>query len=235
MIKVFGCSHSGIFKKIKLKKYTINSDIISGASLSGLPKRVSTLNIKNRIIFYLKKKKTDFLVLKFGQVDIDLKYYYKLVVKGENIDKKKYIKDLILCYKEFISEIKKYIDKKKIIIFGINPPSLIDKESCYIYTSRIIFNKSKNSYSLLKKKIETIEERTAFSKLFNSELKEFCKKENIKYTEVFNEVLNSNKIVSNFFTDNNDHHLKGITINQKNFEPITQLFKKKLESIISKS
>lgn len=232
MIKVYGCSHSRIFKKIKLDKYSIDCTPISGATLSGLPKRVSTLNVKNLIISYLTKKKPDFLVLKFGQVDIDLKYYYKIAVKGENIDKEKYIQDLILCYKKFILEILEYIDKKKLIIFGINPPSLVDNESCFKYTSRIIFDNNKNAHNFLKSKIETIEERTRFSKLFNIKLNEMCIENNIKYTEVFDEFLNSENIVSNFFTGNNDHHLKGIENNENNFEPINNLFKEKLELII---
>jgi hypothetical protein len=233
MIKVFGCSHSRIFKKIKLDKYQIECENISGATLLGLPKRISTLNVKKKIITYLKKNKPDFLILKFGQVDIDLSYYYKLVIKGININKNKYIYNLISCYKKFIFELLNYIDKEKIIIFGINPPSLIDKKSCYIYTSKIIFNKNKTSYNLLKSKIESIEKRTAFSKLFNIKLNEMCIKNNIKYTVVFDEFLNSKNIVSDFFTNNNDHHLRGIENDETNFEPTNKLFIEKLKSIIT--
>ncbi len=233
MIKVFGTSHSRVFKKLKLDKYSIDCENISGATLVGLPKRTSTLDIKNRIITYLKKNKPNFLVLNFGQVDIDLTYYYKIVVKGENINKKKYIEDLISCYKKFILQLLEYIDKEKIIIFGINPPALIDKESCFKYTSRIIFNKNSISNDLLKSNIESIEERTNFSKLFNIKLNEMCIKNNIKYTMAFNEFLNSKNIVSHFFTSNNDHHLRGIENDKCNYEPTNRLFKEKLELIIS--
>ena len=233
MIKVFGCSHSRIFRNVKLDKYSIDCENISGATLVGLPKRISTLDIKNRIITYLKENKPNFLILKFGQVDMELRYYYKIVVKGENIDKNEYIKDLISCYESFILGLLEHIDKEKIIIFGINPPALTDKDTCYIYTSKIIFDNNKASHDLLKSKIESIEERTSFSKLFNINLSEMCIKNNIKYTMVFDEFLNSQNIVSDFFTNNNDHHLKGIEYDESNFEPTNRLFKQKLELIIS--
>lgn len=233
MIKVFGCSHSRIFNKIKIKDYSINCEPISGATLSGLPKKISTLHVKNRIISYLEKNQPSFLILKFGQVDIDLKYYYRLVVKGEYLEQDEYIQQLLLCYNEFISELLPYIDKTKIIIFGINPPALIDKESCFKYTSKIILNNNKELYDLLKNNIKSIEERTSFSRSFNDKLNELCISKGIKYTEVFNEFLNSQNIVSNSFTHNNDHHLKGIESDQSYFKETNNLFKKKLESIIS--
>lgn len=232
MIKVFGCSHSRIFKKIKINDYSINCEAISGATLSGLPKKISTLSVKNRIISYLKNNEPSFLILKFGQVDIDLKYYYRLVVKGESLEKHEYIQQLLLCYDKFISEILPYIDKSKVIIFGINPPALIDKEACFEYTSKIILENQKELYDLLKKSIKSIEERTSFSRDFNEKLNEMCISRGIKYTEVFNEFLNSNNIVSNTFTKNNDHHLKGIESDQSHFKETNNLFKKKLESII---
>lgn len=229
MIKVFGCSHSRVFKKLNLDHYNIDCENISGATLMGLPKRISTLDVKNRMIHYLKQNEPDFLVLKFGQVDIDLSYYYKLVVKGEKINKSEYIRNLINCYRKIIVELSEYIDKKKIIIFGINPPSLIDEQACYIYTSRII---NANFSNVLKNKIESIKERTKFSKLFNENLQQMCLEYDIKYTCVFDEVLNSDNVVSNRFTNNNDHHLKGIETDESHFEPTNQLFQDKLESVV---
>ena len=232
MIKVFGDSHSRIFKKCNILNHVIDCENISGATLAGLPKRISTLDVKNRMIDYLKNNKPDFLILKFGQVDIDLSYYYKIVVKKEEIDKSEYIQNLLSCYEKLIVELSYYIDKKKIIIFGINPPSLVKKESCYIYTSKIVLNKNEHLSGLLKDKIESIQERTYFSKLFNIQLKDMCCKNDIKFIEVFDEFLNSENIVSDMFTNNNDHHLKGIETDESYFEQTKVLFQEKLESII---
>ena len=84
MIKVFGDSHSRIFKKINLDKFKIDVDSISGASLNGLCKINSKLNINQKIINYLKNNKPDFLILKFGQVDIDLNYYRRNLFRTSN-------------------------------------------------------------------------------------------------------------------------------------------------------
>jgi hypothetical protein len=232
MIKVFGDSHSRIFKKCNIVNHVIDCENISGATLAGLPKRISTLDVKNRMINYLKNNKPNFLILKFGQVDIDLSYYYKIVVKKEKIDKSKYIQNLLSCYERFIVEVSEYIDKKRIIIFGINPPSLVKKESCYIYTSKIVLNKNKNLSDLLRDKIESIQERTYFSKLFNIQLEKMCCKNDIKFIEVFDEFLNSENIVADMFTNNNDHHLKGIETDKSDFAHTTKLFQEKLESVI---
>ena len=85
MIKIYGDSHSRIFKKIKLNRFKLNVENVSGASLIGLPKSNSKLKLRSKIITYLKNNKPDFLILKFGQVDIDLGYYYRIVVSTKSI------------------------------------------------------------------------------------------------------------------------------------------------------
>ena len=114
IIKIFGDSHSRIFKKINLNKYNINVDSISGASLSGLFNQNSQLQVKNKIIDYLQNNKPSFLILKFGQVDIDLQYYFKIVMKNQKINKEIYIKNMITNYIKFINEISKIYPKKKL-------------------------------------------------------------------------------------------------------------------------
>lgn len=233
MIKVFGDSHSRIFKKINLDKFKIDVDSISGASLNGLCKINSKLNINQKIINYLKNNKPDFLILKFGQVDIDLNYYYKIVVKNENININNFVKNLIHNYIIFILNISNYIPLSNIIIFGINPPTLIDQKSCFNYTKRIILDNN-NSIKFKQKlfnNIKSIEIRTHFSIIFNHILKNQCFKNNIKFTNVFNDFLENN-IISKKFTNNNDHHIKGIENDKSNFNPTINLFKKSLINII---
>ena len=233
IIKIFGDSHSRIFKKINLTKFTIDVDSISGASLSGLTNKNSQLQVKNKIIDYLHNNKPSFLIFKFGQVDIDLQYYFKIVIKNQKINKKEYVKNLIQNYIKFIDEISKIYPKHKIIIYGINPPTLIDKQKCFDYTLRIISEKNINNdiKNKLLNSIDNIEERTIFSKLFNKTCKYYCDKNNIKYIEVFDDLLENNIIMSKY-TNNNDHHIKGIENDNSNFEPTNSLFKKSLINII---
>lgn len=231
-IAIFGDSHSRIFKHIKIKNLNIYVNNISGATILGLPKRISTLNIRNTIINYLKKNKTDYLILKFGQVDMELAYYYKLIVKKEKITKNDFISNLILNYNIFLKNIENYIDKSKIIIWGVNPSSLLDEISFLKYTSRIIFEK-KDDIELLKNYIEDNKSRNDFLFHFNYECRNLCKNNDIKYIEVFSELLTKNGTTNIYFTDNNDHHLKGIENDDSNFEPINKKFKIYLQKIFN--
>ena len=231
-ISVFGDSHSRIFKKINIENVVLDVNNISGGTITGLAKRISTLEIKKTIITYLQNQELDYLILKFGQVDIELGYYYKLVVKNYTFTKQEYIDTIIDKYKLFLEDILKYIDKSKIIIWGINPPALLSKEKCLLYTSRIIFDNSKEKISELSNKIEHVEGRTKFSFDFNYNLHLLCEKMNIKYTEVFSEILTEKFVTNNYFTTDNDHHLKGIETDSSNFQPLNNLFTKQIRKII---
>ena len=68
MIKVFGCSHSRIFRNVKLDKYSIDCENISGATIGGFQNRISMLDVKNRIITYLKENKPNFLIKNFYHI-----------------------------------------------------------------------------------------------------------------------------------------------------------------------
>ena len=112
MIKIYGDSHSRIFKKIKLNRFKLNVENVSGASLIGLPKSNSKLKLRSKIITYLKNNKPDFLILKFGQVDIDLGYYYRIVVKNQSIIKREYVNNLVIKYINFINELSQLYPKQ---------------------------------------------------------------------------------------------------------------------------
>lgn len=230
MIKIYGDSHSRIFKKIKLNRFKLNVENISGASLIGLPKSNSKLKLRSKIITYLKNNKPDFLILKFGQVDIDLGYYYRIVVKNENIIKREYVNNLVIKYINFINELSQLYPKQKIIIFGINPPSLLDKDSFFKYIKNIILkdNNSPELENKLYQSIEPLKQRTNLSKLFNLTCRYFCEMNHIKYTEVFNKLLNSKNILCPKFTTNHDHHLKGIENDESFDETVTNIFKEAL-------
>lgn len=236
MIKVFGDSHARIFKKIKIENYEINCKSISGTSISGLPKKKSSLDVCNLIIEYLKNNNPDYLILNFGQVDIDLGFYYKTIVKNKKYNKRKYIKELIIFYDCFIKKIMNYIDKSKIIICDINPPSLKTIESCYKYTKKIVLSKKidetiSNNEKLLNK-LENIKIRTEFSECFNKYCKEYCDNNKIKFFNTFDKFLGEDKIILDKFTDNDDHHIKGIKSESDYYEDTNIIYIETLKDII---
>lgn len=235
-VKVFGDSHSRIFKYLKPKNIEFDLKFISGATITGFGKRHSSLNVKNNILEFLRNNTIDykFIILKFGQVDIDLGYYYKIVLKGLNLDYKKYIENLIDIKEKFLNELIKYDVKDKLIIFGINPPSLVDKKNCFIYTKKIIMvNELDESLKeILFNNIPTYEKRVEISRYYNQKTLELCKKMNIKYLEIFDEFfLKDNKTLNQEFTLDNDHHLKGICDGSN--KELNKIYNNKLENFIT--
>ena len=231
-IVVFGDSHSGIFRRIKNSGYNIICHSISGASLTGLPKRESKLMIKDKIINFINVNSFDKIFLKFGQVDIDLGYYYKRVVKNLNINFDDYIIELIQNYEDFLNTIIDRIDKKKVVIWGINPPTLIKQEDCLKYTERIIFenindvSEREHYIEKLRNDILSLRERTEISKKFNKELEIFCNRKNILFVDTFKKFLNSDGVINSAFIDKNinDHHIRGIINASEEFKMTTDIF-----------
>ena len=71
----------------------------------------------------------------------------------------------------------------------------------------------------------TLKQRTNFSKLFNLTCRYFCEMNHIKYTEVFNQLLNSKNIICPRFTNNDDHHLNGIESDDSFNQTVTDIFR----------
>ena len=207
IIKVFGDSHARIFRKLTLPGYKIDCESISGATITGLPKRISTLNVKSNIVDYIMHNDPQYIILKFGQVDIDLKYPY-YIINGN--DTRGFIEKVVNSYEIFLNEIIKIYDKKKIIIYGINPPSLLKLESYLEYIGRIIHIDTYAKQQLFLKMSRSLKERVEISRRFNHQIHQMCKRLNINYNEVFEEFLDCNGVTSTNFTTDRDHHLRGI-------------------------
>ncbi len=140
---IFGDSHSKFFTSQNHKDIEINLYQINGASMAGFGKRQSTLKVADKIRQTIYEyQDLDLLILKFGQVDVDLGYYYKLVVKQENIKFIDFAEKVISIYFNFIDSLA--LEKRLIYIFGINLPSLFTKDNAVKYTSRIITENIQN-------------------------------------------------------------------------------------------
>lgn len=142
---VFGDSHSVYFgatpqlihMKPEYNALDLKLEVIQGATVKGLGKRVATLNTLAKIDDSIHKYSPDIVVLAFGQVDVELGYYYVTVVKGEEISPESYIKSLTDTYLKFIQE--KSQGKYLLVVKGINPPVLsFFKTKALTYTNRII-------------------------------------------------------------------------------------------------
>ena len=73
MLFVYGDSHARSFKGVSLPNYTLSLNAISGASIKGLGRTFSHLQLADKICNALKSHQdtNNILVLKFGQVDAE--------------------------------------------------------------------------------------------------------------------------------------------------------------------
>jgi len=211
-ILIYGDSHTKGFIGYKNDKVILDINSIPGASIKGLPRHKSTLNLNEKIKIKLENN-YDLVIFKFGQVDIDLGFWYTKIYKNNNIKFDEYIKILINMYKNFIKSLK----IKKLIIFGINLPSIFNKENCINFTYKIIKKKTCNK-KILQKIIPDIYKRTNNTLLFNSSLKELAKELNIHYYDNIKISLNKN-ILNELYHDEYDidHHPKGISLTVHNY------------------
>jgi len=126
---VFGDSSSRIFstlldpKKVKVHTY-------SGATIRGLCKTGTTLNVADKIadqIFKYQPDEIDAIILFFGTVDAHLTYYYRKMFKGEKQSYRDYVKDVMECYRKFINSFAERV-RSKFIIIGPYPPITTNKD-----------------------------------------------------------------------------------------------------------
>lgn len=214
-VSLFGDSHSLFFKHFEHPQIHLNLHAIIGATITGLPRRDSTLQVGNKIKQEIKKATVDFLVLKFGQIDVELGYYYKKLVKRKDLEINQYIEGVISDYSIFLNSLLTFFNGK-ILVFGINLPSTINNEQAMKYQKQnfIAEIKGPDRERFLKQLKETypnIKERTKLHLRFNNLLKDFCERTSLDYIDVVSPFLDKKSlIIKEEFSVETDHHYKGL-------------------------
>lgn len=194
------------FSNQSINNYTVN--LISGASLTGLPRRTSSTNSNQIIHNILKSKKYDYVVLKFGQVDLELGYWFKKL-KNKQLTMKELMNNLINSYELFIKQFLEY--KHKLIIFGINLPSIFEKKN-FIHRiadatkieKEIVVNEFSNEKDF------DLDVRTNNVIIFNKLLKSICENNKIKYVDNIEQTYDgiTGKLKLKYHQKrDNDHHI----------------------------
>lgn len=205
---ILGDSHTEYFKISPILKFELSVledvdadiEVIHGASIIGLGKRQSTLSV-NKLI---EDKVTDdsYNVLCFGQVDLELGYYYRKIVKKENITSKEYIAMLVQTYFDFILSLK--ISHDSIVVKGVNLTTLKHPHFSMSYVARIIIEniekKDQAPYMKHLRKIYDSESiRNEMLLEFNSILSIRLSKVGIKYFDINDLIANSGENKSGSF------------------------------------
>lgn len=242
-ILIFGDSHSRAFKGISIPGYKIDLYAISGGSILGLTKATSHLNISNTIAEVAQKTPAEFLVLKFGQVDIENIFLYKKYIsEKDSFNSKDFADRIIKSYETFLNRLKLNKNIKHIAICGVTPPtprdaSIIAPHYYKSMISRMTEAEAKKWTHIMgdQKFLEDLKyiNRITRSRNFNVMLKDLCKKQSIIYFEVFNELLRSGVIKKEF--EGKNFHIKGTNSSEKKKPPnpsIKKLFQDALAYIL---
>lgn len=219
-IFIFGDSHCLCFGQgdtIVDNKFNIQMLKRDSASARGLGNENSTLkygiDIKNFIYFkkgfgnnkpYNSDESKNYYLFKFGQVDSQINYYFKKIVKKEDIDKNIFFNEVIDEYITFLNSFKNY----NIIVCGINMPSPTNYKR-YLINCFNIKEKNLNIDDDIEK--ITLEEMNNDTIIFNELLKNQCQSNSIKYFDLTYEctIKIDNKIMLCPTYIGNDHHYNG--------------------------
>lgn len=134
-VAVFGDSHSAYFSITPQLRNVLGYNFSSlrvdlkkmkGATIKGLGRRKSSLETNKRVVDFVSSPEfssIDYLVLAFGQVDIELGYYYSRYVKGDDLGFELHCRDVVLSYKEFVKSLP--VDVRRVVVKGVNVPVLV--------------------------------------------------------------------------------------------------------------
>lgn len=226
-ILIFGDSHSQLLKLTEemkeinpnFKKVACEVVSLSGATISGFGKRKSSLNSRQIFIKKVNEFKPDVLCFALGQVDVELGYYYKKVIKGDDVDFDLFVSQLINDYiNSTVALVKELgINLDKVIFKGINLSVLTNSRKKAInYTSKIITENISDSENILNynKKLSAAFpsnlERAYYHLKFNKTLQESAFESGIKYFDInsFIEDKNNKGLVDlKYIPAGQDHHL----------------------------
>ncbi|QLA18314.1 tetratricopeptide repeat protein [Desulfolutivibrio sulfoxidireducens] len=191
--------------------FTPNVLPIPGASVAGLGKLHSTMQLYPKIQHYICISKTEYVVLKFGQVDVDFIYYYKkFVLKRHSLDFEKYAEALTDKYVEIAHNISKLA---KVLTCSVNLPSLFCRKQLairgvsVITEGGILTHNSMLSYKKLEALLPSIQYRTKMTLSFNELLKKKCQDKQVAFLDTTSLFLDKQTGILNIANQkDNDHH-----------------------------
>ncbi|WP_162619613.1 sulfotransferase [Salinicola peritrichatus] len=236
-IKVFGDSHIQSLKNTHKKNNedSLLISVIHGATILGLGRRKSTLNASKEIKKSLNPN--DFVILGFGQVDLELGFYYRKIIKKEDIALGDFLHLLMENYRKFILEVKN--NCAGVIIKGINLPVLKEHDVAVRYVSRIItenINCDTTKHSLLgelRSKYDSHENRAAFALELNKKIKDLAKDTQCEYFDINGYISKKgkNEVDEKYIPKNLDHH---ILASEDLRRHIAQLIEEKVRQLMAK-
>lgn len=191
---------------------------VSAASVTGIGKQSSTLNVASDVPKWIASFHPDFLVFNLGQVDIELGLPYREYVKKDGIPAQEHMQSFIESYLSFLDRID--FPKHRIVVKGINLPVLCyDRLKAIKYINRIVTDRFTDSQedkaqqaSILANLRENYPSdivRTDLAFLFNEMLQSAVTKAGYSYFDINADLVDEETglIKSEFVPAGFDHHL----------------------------
>ncbi len=248
-IKVFGDSHAMFFfnNKLVFDRLRLNEDhcnitgkSIPAASVAGFRPKQSTLRTKDKILEGLSK--TERLTLAFGQVDLELGFYYRLLVKKESVHPDKYADWLADIYSEFIKSLP--LCGIELALKGVNLTVFSTELFFSKYVSRIILsgNEAAISEADIAAALLSEDDQNGMHERFNANLFRIAGDVGAKYFDINDAIattetdsagpksrIGSRRLSSTFRPGRFDHHLvDSLEVRRIHLERIKETFTKRI-------
>ena len=244
-IHVFGDSHSEFFfsapffvGRMRLKAplgYRVVGRSIHASSVAGFRPGKSTLRVKEVIWDALPEAQR--MVLAFGQVDLELGYYYRLAIKGEDTSPDDYARWLAKIYEEFLEDLLRDTSCD-IALKGVNLTCLAPEPFAARYVARIVTEELKMTPD---KAVETISpfilSENAQNRMhinFNAQLRQIAQKRGIRYFDLNSGLANEAipglsrdvpSLSDHFRPAKFDHHLADtISVRRMHYEALGRTY-----------
>ena len=170
----------------------IRGQSINAASIAGFRPRKSTLDTKKVILGHAHKARK--MVLAFGQVDLELGYYFRKVIKEENITPTVYVDWLIDIYAAFIADLK--FPTEHLAVKGVNLTVLGEPTFTHHYVKRIITERQGDhafQNAALSRVMLSENQQNSMHLDFNRKLKLLTATIGVKYFDLVEETSKLNK------------------------------------------
>lgn len=216
--KYFGLANQVVVAHAPARGVTCVAKVISGASVTGVGKLSSTLNVADDIPAWVASFQPDFLVFNLGQVDIELGLPFREYVKQDGIPPQQHMTRFIDSYLTFLDALD--FPKDKVIVKGINAPVLCyDRPKAIRYINRIVTERFTDSVEdvarqdvvlkMLQSDYPSDIVRTDIAFLFNEMLEAAVSKAGYSYFDINEDLVDpsSGLIRTAYVPASFDHHL----------------------------
>jgi len=197
-------------------RYRISGSATKAASVAGFRPGASTLKVKDKIRAVLPA--CECLVLAFGQVDLELGYYFRRAIKQEDRDPAAYVAWLIGIYSDFIADLP--VGSCRLALKGVNLTALAPRPFAARYVARIAKEGTTLNWDEAQKRVEPFilseRDQNAMHLSFNDQLAQLAAQRGFGYFDVVAQTGNGSipgisaeplRLAEQFRTGGFDHHM----------------------------